>query len=438
MAPGAGCSPGEPRELGVGQVDWGDDLGLRNLEVSCDLESGGSRGCGVGQMDWAQDLGLRNLRLCGAPSEVRECGVGRVGPDLELDPKSSGSLSPGLETEDPLEARELGVGEISGPETQGEDSSSPSFETPSEDTGMDTGEAPSLGASPSSCLTRSPPSGSQSLLEGIMTASSSKGAPQRESAASGSRVLLEEEGLAAGAGQGEPQEPSRAPLPSSRPQPDGEASQVEEVDGTWSLTGAARQNEQASAPPPRRPPRGLLPSCPSEDFSFIEDTEILDSAMYRSRANLGRKRGHRAPAIRPGGTLGLSETADSDTRLFQDSTEPRASRVPSSDEEVVEEPQSRRTRMSLGTKGLKVNLFPGLSPSALKAKLRSRNRSAEEGEVTESKSSQKESSVQRSKSCKVPGLGKPLTLPPKPEKSSGSEGSSPNWLQALKLKKKKI
>lgn len=40
--------------------------------------------------------------------------------------------------------------------------------------------------------------------------------------------------------------------------------------------------------------------------------------------------------------------------------------MPSSDEEVVEEPQSRRTRMSLGTKGLKVNLFPGLSPSALK------------------------------------------------------------------------
>lgn len=438
MAPGAGCSPGEPRELGVGQVDWGDNLGLRNLEVSCDLESGGSRGCGVGQMDWAQDLGLRNLRLCGAPSEVRECGVGRVGPDLELDPKSSGSLSPGLETEDPLEARELGVGETSGPETQGEDSSSPSFETHSEDTGMDAGEAPSLGASPSRCLARSPPSGSQSLLEGIMPASGSKGATQRESAASGLRVLLEEDGVPTGAGQGEPQESSSDPLPSSRPQPDGEASQVEEVDGTWSLTGGARQDEQGSAPPPRRPPRGLLPSCPSEDFSFIEDTEILDSAMYRSRANLGRKRGHRAPAIRPGGTLGLSETADMDARLFQDSTEPRASRVPSSDEEVVEEPQSRRTRMSLGTKGLKVNLFPGLSPSALKAKLRSRNRSAEEGEVTESKSSQKESSVQRSKSCKVPGLGKPLTLPPKPEKSSGSEGSSPNWLQALKLKKKKI
>lgn len=51
-----------------------------------------------------------------------------------------------------------------------------------------------------------------------------------------------------------------------------------------------------------------------------QDTEVLDSAMYRSRANLGRKRGHRAPAIRPGGTLGLSEAAESDARLFQDST----------------------------------------------------------------------------------------------------------------------
>lgn len=144
VALGAGCSPGEPRELGVGQVDWSDSLNQRDLEMSCDLESGGSRGCGVGQMDWTQDLGLRNLNLCGAPSEVRECGVGRVGPGLELDPKNSGSLSPGLENEDPLETRELGVGETSGPDMQDEGSSSPSLETHPEDTGMDTGEAPGL------------------------------------------------------------------------------------------------------------------------------------------------------------------------------------------------------------------------------------------------------------------------------------------------------
>ncbi|CAK7308893.1 182 kDa tankyrase-1-binding protein [Vulpes lagopus] len=431
MGPGAGCSP---RQLGAGQVDWGSSLGLRNLEVPCDPESGGSqdpRGCGVGQMDWTQDLGLRDVELSGAPSEVRERGVGEVSqcPDLGL--RDSSSLSLGLE------AREQGPGETSGPETQGEDPPAPSPETCPEDPGMEAGESPSFGNSPAGCPARSPPSGSQGLLEDMLATSNSRAAARRGSAASGPRGLLEEDGATVGADTGEPLEPSGVPLLSWRPQPDGEASQTDEVDGTWSPSGVG-QGTQGPTRPPRRPPQGPPPRSPSQDFSFIEDTEILDSAMYRSRANLGRKRGHRAPAIRPGGTLGLSEAADSDARLFQDSTEPRTSRVPSSDEEVVEEPQNRRTRMSLGTKGLKVNLFPGLSPSALKAKLRPRNRSAEEGESAENKPSQKESAVQRSKSCKVPGLGKPLALPPKPEKSSGSEGSSPNWLQALKLKKKKV
>lgn len=440
MAVGAGSSS---RELGVGQVDWGDSLGLRNLEVPCDLETGSSReprGCGVGQMDWTPDLGVRNVELSGARSEARERGVGEVSQCPELGPRDSGILCPGLEARDPMEARELGVGETSGPETQGEDDSSLSVETRPEDPGMEIGEAPGFGASPGGgCLARSPPSASQGLLEEMLAVSSSKAVARRESAASASglRTLSEEEGTTAGADQGEPLEPSRDRLPSWRPQPDGEASRTEEVDGSWGPAGAGR-GEQGPMRPPRRPPPGPSPSSPSQDFSFIEDTEVLDSAVYRSRANLGRKRGHRAPAIRPGGTLGLSEAADSDAHLFQDSTEPRASRVPSSDEEVVEEPQNRRTRMSLGTKGLKVNLFPGLSPSALKAKLRPRNRSAEEGELVDSKSSQKESAFQRSKSCKVPGLGKPLVLPPKPEKSSGSEGSSPSWLQALKLKKKKV
>lgn len=56
------------------------------------------------------------------------------------------------------------------------------------------------------------------------------------------------------------------------------------------------------------------------------------------------------------------------------------------------------------------------------AKLRGRNRSAEEGVLLgDSKAAPpKDPHVQRSKSCKIPGLsGKPLALPPKPEKSSG-------------------
>lgn len=56
------------------------------------------------------------------------------------------------------------------------------------------------------------------------------------------------------------------------------------------------------------------------------------------------------------------------------------------------------------------------------AKLRGRNRSAEEGMSSgDSKGTPpKDPHVQRSKSCKIPGMsGKPPTLPPKPEKSSG-------------------
>lgn len=56
------------------------------------------------------------------------------------------------------------------------------------------------------------------------------------------------------------------------------------------------------------------------------------------------------------------------------------------------------------------------------AKLRGRNRSAEEGTSSgDSKGTPpKDPHVQRSKSCKIPGAsGKPPTLPPKPEKSSG-------------------
>ncbi|XP_043825803.1 182 kDa tankyrase-1-binding protein [Dromiciops gliroides] len=432
---------GSLREHGVGQMDWPHDLDLRNTNQSSPLELGGSgeaRECGVGQMDWQKDLGLRNTDLSGSldlggPSKARERGVGQVhwSGDVDL---ASPRLSSGLESGEPSETRELGVGEVSRPgiadSQYGADSSQP-LEDGVSDMGMDSRETANSGSSPSGCRARSPPSGSQGLLQDMLANSTPRPSGQEKAALGPRGWLEEEEEEETIAHDEEEEEPElrRDPLPSCRPQPDGEASRTEEVDGGWASRG-----DGPAAP-------RLLPSPPSRlsspDFSFIEDTEVLDSAMYRSRASLGRKRGHRAPAIRPGGTLGLSE-ADHDAWIFQDSTEPRTSRVPSSDDEVVEEPQSRRTRMSLGTKGLKVNLFPGLSPSALKAKLRPRNRSAEEGEQAESKSTQKEPAVQRSKSCKVPGLGKPLALPPKPEKSSGSEGSSPNWLQALKLKKKRV
>lgn len=126
----------------------------------------------------------------------------------------------------------------------------------------------------------------------------------------------------------------------------------------------------------------------------LQDTELLDSSVYRSKANLGRKRRHRAPALRPGAA------SEGDSWMFRDSTgesppgmvttgegprghlspaevphgdavplpaEPRPARpAVSSDEEAAEEPKSRRVRASPSSKGVKVPLFPGLSTSALK------------------------------------------------------------------------
>ncbi|KAG8125398.1 hypothetical protein E2320_020704 [Naja naja] len=174
-------------------------------------------------------------------------------------------------------------------------------------------------------------------------------------------------------------------------------------------------NGNGSKPPERQ----------SESQDTQPDTEILDNSAHRDRANLGRKRGHRAPITRAGGTV-LEN--DRNSWMFRDSTEPQlVSTV--SDEEVHEESKSKKSRSSPLSKGVKVALFPGLSPSALKAKLRGRNRSAEEGEP---QGEVKEAPVQRSKSCKMGSTsGKPLVLPPKPEKSSGA--NLVTWQRSLEL-----
>ncbi|KAM6309028.1 LOW QUALITY PROTEIN: 182 kDa tankyrase-1-binding protein [Aegotheles albertisi] len=240
-----------------------------------------------------------------------------------------------------------------------------------------------------------------------------------------------------------PEEQRDLPVPAAAP-PSPPASPVppETADGT--LLDIESQEFPSDHPDGKRPPSWEekrlslgtpLPEGPGaqeQEFSFLEDTEVLDSSVYRSKASLGRKRPHRAPALRP--------ATDGDAWIFQDSTEPQlCPPAASSDEEPAEEPKSRRVRASLSGRGVKVPLFPSLSTSALKAKLRGRNRSAEEGAATgDSKATPpRDPHVQRSKSCKIPGLGgKPPVLPPKPEKPSGSD-VPPHWLQALKLKKKK-
>lgn len=123
--------------------------------------------------------------------------------------------------------------------------------------------------SPGRCPARPRPSGSQGLLEEMLVASSSKAVARRESAALGLGGLLEEEGAGAGAAQEEVLEPGRDSPPSWRPQPDGEASQTEDVDATWG-SSAARRSDQGPAQTSRRPSQGPPIRSPSQDFSFIE------------------------------------------------------------------------------------------------------------------------------------------------------------------------
>ncbi|XP_006034836.1 182 kDa tankyrase-1-binding protein isoform X2 [Alligator sinensis] len=455
------AGPAMPQETGTGQSDWAQDLGLRRLDISSSWGAVGSDDCTegeVGRTDWVQDpvTSSQNPSDGQRPEGFDMCREEQLDWAQDLSPifgigntvTFSSSQAKGLD-----KTSEAGVERTDEAGDSGSDvmEQSPDLslhiEEPSIEDGGDSedGECCCCEASVGKFLpgpsaadvedhlvltqSRGPVgsrlSGPSLLLEEILANSSVQAAQQERPASPQTSHMEEERGLSNTAND-------QALEAAGPPQPD-------DADGSCLPKQVKRLSQPECRGSPterRRPSQGLLPA---QDFSFLEDAEVLDSTVSRSKANLGRKRGHRAPAIRPGATLGLSEM-EGDSWMFQDSTEPRTTCMASSDEEAAEEPKSRRARPSPASKGAKVSLFPGLNPSAIKAKLRGRNRFAEEGaQPGEGKpASSKELHMQRSKSCKVPGLaGKPPALPPKPEKSSGSETSSPHWLQALKLKKKK-
>uniref|UniRef100_A0A452IH42 Tankyrase 1-binding protein C-terminal domain-containing protein n=1 Tax=Gopherus agassizii TaxID=38772 RepID=A0A452IH42_9SAUR len=419
----------EPREAGVGQSDWTQELGLSGTDPSVSLGAISPEEPSGGWMDWTNELRVSSMdpsssRALRGSDTSREPGVGQldgsVGQAETRVRQTDWSRELGSGDEGSTETREAGAGQMdwasevgivhekqtyatamAGLELHG-DSRGRGVGLHGPGGSMDQGGQGLTALSPSSGSDSPRLSSPSSLLEEVLV----KAAAQRKST---------------GEERGPPPAPNAHTPPSpqeedggSRPEGDGAPSPSDAMDGGWLPTEA------------RRPPWAFLSRlgtdrCLPPSPGHVQDMEVLDSAIYRSRANLGRKRGHRAPAMRPAGSLGLSEVDAADW-MFRDSTEPRTVRWASSDEEVAEEPQSRRARPSPAAKGMKVPLFPGLNPSALKAK----------------PTTSKEPHVQRSKSCKIPGVGgKPLVLPPKPEKSSGSDAASPHWLQVLKLKKKK-
>ncbi|KAJ6652620.1 hypothetical protein lerEdw1_011272 [Lerista edwardsae] len=429
----------EPRGIGEGQPDVAQDLGLGGMDLSSDLKFESpdtSKKPTEKQPDWFPALGLESLPVSSAarslnPEEFRQPGVGQA--DFPYRSGIEGMNVSDLQSKDLDAFEELDPMQMDWTGKTG--MVHKDFSYHNEATGLNANKIQHPEASEYSGKSSSGDFHSQRLsspshlLDEMIANSAGKELPQEDRPLSFQSCLSEEEkGLNSLADDqvSSTEKTGVSPLEEHEkvwPNGDGGLSQLDGATESQPLMEArvlshSEQNgSQAARPMSQESTAECAGVPPGENFIFLEDTEVLDSAMFRDRANVGRKRGHRAPVTRSGGALSES---DRDSWIFKDSTEPRvASAV--SDEETPEEPRSRKSRNSPLPKGVKVPLFPGLNPSALKAKLRGRNRSAEEGDTQGEvkQTSAKETHVQRSKSCKINVGGKPLVLPPKPEKSSG-------------------
>ncbi|KAM9526246.1 uncharacterized protein KIAA1671 homolog [Guaruba guarouba] len=183
------------------------------------------------------------------------------------------------------------------------------------------------------------------------------------------------------------------------------------------------------------PPGDTYPDEKTTDFSFIDQTTVLDSSALKTRVQLSKKRRRRAPishSLRRSRGLefenrfSLTEEPDN-TWMFKDSTEEKKTMQ---QEDSDEEDKVQHTARSPSVQAQRLPVFPGMDHSVLKAQLRRRQGSESPGEV---------SSAQPFKSPKAqPQLGTPgsRVLPSSVEKEDRSEEKSPQWLKELKSKKR--
>ncbi|XP_077016800.1 uncharacterized protein KIAA1671 homolog isoform X4 [Tamandua tetradactyla] len=183
------------------------------------------------------------------------------------------------------------------------------------------------------------------------------------------------------------------------------------------------------------PPLDTCPPEKADDFSFIDQTSVLDSSALKTRVQLSKRSRRRAPISH---SLRRSRLSESESRspwaeeassrwMFKDSTEEKSPRREESDEEekpsrVERTPSSHPQRMPV---------FPGVDPAVLKAQLHKRHEADSPGE-TPSWNSQPKSP----KSPFQPGVLGSRVLPSSMEKDERSEEPSPQWLKELKSKKR--
>ncbi|KAL8179986.1 UNVERIFIED_CONTAM: hypothetical protein K2H54_002264 [Gekko kuhli] len=233
------------------------------------------------------------------------------------------------------------------------------------------------------------------------------------------------------------------------------------------LSSFSSQTDPASTPDLHDSPRGLrstsldrsstdlestdgtegpTPAEAGPDFSFLEQTAVLDSSALKTRVQLSkRRRQHRAPISHQlrrssGGDAELQpstreEAAAGSAWMFKDSTAPhlddggRPAKPEESEGKVEEEEEGKRP---VSQPQQRLPVFPGLDHSALKAQLRRRQEPEGAGDV---------SSVQLSRSPKSvfqPGGPGVRVLPAGTEKEERLEEASPSpqWLKELKSKKR--
>ncbi|XP_074966705.1 uncharacterized protein KIAA1671 homolog isoform X1 [Phalacrocorax aristotelis] len=183
------------------------------------------------------------------------------------------------------------------------------------------------------------------------------------------------------------------------------------------------------------PPGDTYPDEKTTDFSFIDQTTILDSSALKTRAQLSKKRRHRAPishSLRRSRGLEFENRFSSmeepdNTWMFKDSTEEKKTMQ---QEDSDEEDKTQHTVRSSSVQAQRLPVFPGMDHSVLKAQLRKRQESESLGEI---------SSAQLFKSPKPQlQLGTPgsRVLPSSVEKEDRLEEKSPQWLKELKSRKR--
>ncbi|KAM9194307.1 uncharacterized protein KIAA1671 homolog isoform 1-T1 [Dugong dugon] len=182
----------------------------------------------------------------------------------------------------------------------------------------------------------------------------------------------------------------------------------------------------------------LQDACPVQrvdDFSFIDQTSVLDSSALKTRVQLSKRSRRRAPISH---SLRRSRLSESESRspleeevdstwMFKDSTEEKSSRREESDEEE-KPPRAERTPVSHPQR---MPVFPGVDPAVLKAQLHRRQEVDSPGET-----STRAPQPKTPKSPFQPGVLGSRVLPSGVEKDDKSEEPPPQWLKELKSKKR--